>query len=210
MSDDRYTEAVGVFHDAASLQAAADDLMTAGFDRAYLNLLAGEKAIEAKLGHAYEKVSDLEDNPDVATQAYSAGDSRTEALTLSVGGLFYVGAAAAAGAVVASGGTVAAIIIAALAGGGTGGLIGGALASFLGHQHANKLDKQLGKGGLLLWVRTVDEAHENRAIEILKAHGADDVHLHQLPPMAPSAGEAEIYGYLDWMTAEPHPTTPQA
>lgn len=34
-------EAVGVFHDERTLQAAADDLLVAGFDRADLSLLAG-------------------------------------------------------------------------------------------------------------------------------------------------------------------------
>jgi hypothetical protein len=45
-------EAVGVFHDPASLQEAIDELLSSGFDRAELSLLAGEHAVEEKLGLA--------------------------------------------------------------------------------------------------------------------------------------------------------------
>src|SRR5262245_20434286 len=48
-------EAVGVFHDERSLQAAVDALLIAGFDRSHLSLLAGQGSIEAKLGHRFEK-----------------------------------------------------------------------------------------------------------------------------------------------------------
>lgn len=205
MSEQTRTEAVGVFHDARALQAAADALMVAGFDRAYLSLLAGQQAVEKKLGHAYRSVAELEDDPQVETTAFSGEDSRTEAMALTVSGLFYVGAVAATGAVVASGGTLAAVLIGALAGGGTGGVIGAALARMLGHRHADALQRQLDKGGMLLWVRTVDDDHEARAVEILKANGGEDVHVHRLPEMA-RAEEGEVYGYLDWLSGVPRPS----
>lgn len=43
-------EAVAVFHDEASLRAA-DELLMSGFDRSYLSLLGGHRAVERKLGH---------------------------------------------------------------------------------------------------------------------------------------------------------------
>ena len=48
-------EAVGVFRDPASLQEAIDELLSSGFDRAEVSLLAGEHAVEEKLGHRYRK-----------------------------------------------------------------------------------------------------------------------------------------------------------
>ena len=72
MTEAKVREAVGVFHDEAALQAAADELMAADFDRSALSLLAGNQAVEEKLGHAYEKVAELEDLPDAPTQAYAA------------------------------------------------------------------------------------------------------------------------------------------
>jgi hypothetical protein len=58
-------EAVGVFHDRDAFQNAVEDLMSAGFDRAELSLLAGEQAVEDKLGHAHRRVQELEDEPTV-------------------------------------------------------------------------------------------------------------------------------------------------
>ena len=181
MVDTAIREAVGVFHDEKSLQAAVDALLIVGFDRSYLSLLAGQHSIEAKLGHRFEKVSELEDDPEVPTQAYIGTDSRTEGKGVLVGVLFYVGACAAAGAVVASGGTAAAALIAGAVAGGGGGLIGAAFARFLEQRHAHRLQEQLDRGGLVLWVRTPDEEAERRAIAALRANGADDVHMHDLP-----------------------------
>ena len=208
MSDKTHTEAVAVFHDARTLQSAADALMVAGFDRANLSLLASQDTVEKKLGHVYDSVTELEDDPQVPTQAYAGEDSRTEGMALIASGLFYVGAVTAAGAVVASGGTVAAAIAGALALGGTGGVLGVALARLLGSHHAEALQRHLDRGGLLLWVRTVDTAHESRALEILKANGGEDVHQHELAPRDPGSGklEVEVYGYLDWLSGVPRPS----
>lgn len=204
ISEKTHTEAVGVFHDAQSLQSTADALLIAGFDRADLSLLAGQEAVEKKLGHAYSSVTELEDDPQVETQAYIGGDSLTEAKAATVGGLFFVGAVAAAGAVVATGGTLAAAIVGALAAGGTGGVVGAVLARFMGRHHAEAIERQLDKGGLLLWVHTADTGHESRALEILEANGAEDVHLHELPKVA-FGEKLQVYGYLDWLAGLPKP-----
>jgi hypothetical protein len=92
-----------------------------------------------------------------------------------------MGAAVAAGVVVASGGTLAAIVTAVILAGGTGGLLGSVLAKWLGDHHANHLQAQIDRGGLLLWVRTRKAAHELRAVEILKRHSGGEVHVHALP-----------------------------
>ena len=181
MADTIVREAVGVFHDEKSLQSAVDELLIADFDRSYLSLLAGNKAVEDKLGHVYEKVSELEDDSRAAYRAYVGVDSRTEAKGAIMSGLAYVGAIGAVGAIVASGGTIAAAILGAVAAGGTGGVIGGYLARFLDKHHATYLQDQLDRGGLLLWVRVPDQAHEQRALDTLKRWSADDVHVHDLP-----------------------------
>jgi hypothetical protein len=43
------------------------------------------------------------------------------------------------------------------------------------------MEKHLERGGLLLWVRTRDSKHEERAQYILTSSGAEDVHTHLLP-----------------------------
>jgi hypothetical protein len=181
MGETQTREAVGLFHDEKTLQDAADELLINGFNHADLSLLAADRTIEAHLGHKFERVADLEDDPGVAFQAFIDSDSRTEGKGVLIGGLFYVGAVAAVGMVVASGGAVAALILGVAAGGGAGGLIGVMLARFLEKHHAHALQEHLDKGGLLLWVHTPDEAHEHKALEILRRAGAEDAHVHALP-----------------------------
>jgi hypothetical protein len=167
-------EVVGVFHDQESFLSAIDDLLSAGFDRAELSLLASDEAIEQKLGHAYERVQELEDDGNVPRVAFLDNDSLAEAKTGIIGGLAYVGALAAA-------------IAAAAAAGSGGGLLGAWGVRHLGEKRAKQLQRQLEHGGLLLWVHIRDAAHETRAIDILKQHGADDVHGHDLPATADPA-----------------------
>ncbi len=185
MSDERSVrtirEAVGVFDNAQTLQEAIDDLMSSGFDRAELSLLAAEKTVDEKLGHKYRKIAELEDDPIVPRCCYVSTESIGDAQGGLIGGLMYVGATAAAGAVVATGGTLALVIAAAALAGGAGGLLGSLLAKWVGDNHAHYLQEQLDRGGLLLWVRTWDPSKEKRASEILSKHSGRDVHVHTLP-----------------------------
>jgi len=177
-------EAVGVFDSTESLVAAIDELQSSGFDRAEISLLASEHAVQEKLGHMYEKVSDLEDDSSAPRTAYVSTESIGDAKGGLIGGLMYIGAMVAAGSVVASGGTLGIAFLVASAAGGTGGLIGAILAEWIGKHHADFLQEQLDRGGLLLWVHTRDEAHEKRATKILSQHSAHDVHVHGRPATA--------------------------
>ncbi|MDJ0948749.1 MAG: hypothetical protein QNJ94_07500 [Alphaproteobacteria bacterium] len=180
-STETRSEAVAAFDTADALQDAVDELLSRGFDRAELSLLAGENVVLEKLGHLYEKVDELEDDPSVPRAAYVSKESVGDAEGALVGGLVYVGAVAAAGAIVASGGTLAGAVAAAALMGGAGGLIGSVLANLVGDHHARHLQDQLDRGGLLLWVRTVDSDHERRAAAILSKHSGRDVHVHAIP-----------------------------
>ena len=196
-------EAVAVFHDYQTLQDAIDDLLNAGFEYSDISLLASEKAVQEKLGHRYEKISELEDDPDVPRVAYADRDSLVEGRAALVGGLGYIGAVAAAGAIVATGGTLAAIIAGAVIAGGSGGVIGTLAARWLGKDRASDVQSQLEKGGLLLWVRLRDEEVERRALRVLTRLSADDVHVHELP--APKDPEG-----APWQDFSPDPFLPGA
>jgi len=174
-------EAVCVFEDADSLQAAVDELESSGFDHANISLLASEAAVVEKLGHKYEKVTELEDDAAVPRTAFVSAEAVGDAEGGLIGGLLYIGAVAAAGAVVASGGTVAAAVAAAAMSGGATGLIGLVLAKLVGDRHAARLQEQISHGGLLLWVRTWNAEQEKRAMEILSRHSGRNVHVHSLP-----------------------------
>jgi len=176
--DDIIREAVGVLDDAKSLEDAIAELESSGFDRAEISLLAGQHAIEEKLGHVYTRTEELEDNPDVPSVAYISSESIGDAEGALIGMPMYIAAVTVAGVMTAAGGPLASIIVAALAAGGAGTAIGAVLASLVGKHHADYLQEQLDHGGLLLWVRTRDDAHEKRAMDILSKHSAHDVHIH--------------------------------
>ncbi len=175
---DLVTEAVAVFHDVSSLDAAVDALRDAGFKRSDISLLASEDAVEKKLGHRYERVEDLEDTPDAPRIAYRTRASPGVSEDVIVGSLTYLPAVLAAGTVVASAGIVAAAVTGTAIG---GALIGTVLARWLDEHHAEQLGKQLEHGGLLLWVRTRGKKQEDAALRILIDHAGADVHLHRLP-----------------------------
>jgi len=173
-------EAVAVFDTLDSLETAIDALQEAGFNRADLSLLAGESAVEEKLGHAYTKVDELEDDPNVPRVAYVARETIGVAEGTLIGGPLYVAACTAAGIVAAAGGPLAIMLAAAAAAGGGGALIGAYLASLVGKHHADHIQGQLEHGGLILWVRTWNGDQEARAQEILNRHSAHEVHVHEL------------------------------
>lgn len=172
------TEAVAVFDEVSELDATVEDLEAAGFKRGDISLLATEHAVERKLGHQYQRVEELEDDPEVPRVAYRTRASLGDSEDRIIGSLTYLPAVVAAGTVVASAGVVAAAVTGTAI---AGALIGTVLARWLDKHHAEHLQEQLDRGGLLLWVRTPDEDAERRALEILTQHSAHDVHIHQLP-----------------------------
>lgn len=182
-SEETVREAVAVFDDSKSLEDAIEELQSFGFNRAEISLLASEPAIKEKLGHIYAKTEELEDDPNVPRVAYISTESIGDAEAALIGTPMYIAAVTAAGIVTAAGGPLATIIGAVLAAGGGGAVIGVVLATLIGEHHAHYLQEQLDHGGLLLWVRTRDEEHEMRALEILSKHSAHDVHVHGQPSM---------------------------
>jgi hypothetical protein len=174
-------EAVAAFTTAEDLEAAIDELLSSGFSRAELSLLASTDTVRQKLGHSFSSTRDLEDDPNVPVTAYVARESVGDAEGGVIGGLMYVGAFLGLGPVLASGGTIGAAILAAVLGGGGGTALGAMLARLIGKSHAEQLAEQLERGGLLLWVRTRDTGHEERARKILSRHSGQDVHIHGVP-----------------------------
>jgi hypothetical protein len=177
-------EAVGVFGSTNDLQAAIDELLSSGFHRAELSLLAGAEAVNKKLGSAFANLRAVADDPVVPRTAYVSPEAIGDAQGGIVGGLVYAGATVAAGAVIISGGAIVTAIVAATLAGGAGGIVGALLAKWLGDSQAEYLQTQVNHGGLLLWVRTKDAEAEDRAVNILTRHSSRDVHVHTLSPEA--------------------------
>ncbi len=170
-------EVVGVFADSISLDAATSDLLASRFEEGQISLLAGEKTIIEKLGHKYERIEELEDDPKAPRILYRAFDAKK---TVILGSLAAIGAVATAGAIFAGGAALAATLGGGVIGAEAGAFLGGVLGDFVDDRHAAYLKNQLDHGGLLLFVRTRDSAEENAAKEILTKHSGRDVHAHAL------------------------------
>jgi hypothetical protein len=171
-------EVVGTFHDAGALENAAEALMSNGFDRAHLSLIATEAAVRQKFGSRVTRVEQLQDDPGTPRIAYVNRDDLAIGEGALIGGLFYVGAMVATGAVLMSGGALLPAVAAAAAGGlGAGGL-GAVLASILQNETADKISGEVERGGLILWVRAHQGDDDDLAIQIMRDHGAYDVHTH--------------------------------
>jgi len=197
------TEAVAVFHDVHSFQAAIDDLLLAGFDHGDINVLAHEETVKSKLGREYKSTAEFEDNPEAPRIGFVPEETIGDAEGAVIGAGVYLPAIAGSLAVVASGGTLLGAFAAAAIAGGAGGLIGAALARRIGKEHAKYLEQHLSHGGLLLWVRTRDTEREKTALKILRRHSAEDVHLHALPERAGKESDVprerpRVLHLLDW------------
>jgi hypothetical protein len=181
------TEAVALFHDVKSLQEAIDELLTSGFDQGCLSVLGNEKAIEDKLGHSYGSTKDLEDNPNVPRATW-VPDESIVAEAACIGTPAYLSAIIGSLMVFASGGTLLGGVAIAAVAGGAGATVGTALAGIVGHEHAKHLNENLNRGGLLLWVRTRDVEAEKKALDVLRRHSGQDVHLHPVPSAVADRG----------------------
>lgn len=183
MADEKATvrEAVAVFEDVASLEAAVDDLRAAGFPEDAVSLLAGHDAVERKLGRMYRRVEELEDDPRAPRTAFVSEKNLAEREDRVLGSLTVLPTVIAAGTVVASAGALAAAIVGTAV---AGAAIGTVLTHWMDRRHADRLQEQLDRGGILLWVRTDGEDQERKAVEILTRYSAHDVHIHEIPKPA--------------------------
>jgi hypothetical protein len=154
--------------------------LSSGFHRAELSLLAGEDTLNEKLGRNFANVRDLEDDPTAPRSAYISPEAIGDAQGGIVAALMYAGATAAAGAMFVSGGTILGALVVAAVVGGAGSVVGALLAKWLGDHHGRYLQTQIDHGGLLLWVQTKDTEAQDRALDILRRHSSQDVHIHTL------------------------------
>ncbi|MFC2966675.1 hypothetical protein [Acidimangrovimonas pyrenivorans] len=187
-------EVVAVFHDAGKLEAAAEELLKAGFSESRLSVMGDRKAVAKKLGHHFEPIEVMEDDPRVPQRAFIQRSDRMTAESAAIGLPLYVGAMGGALMVVASGGALAMVLLAAAAGGAVGGSLGGVLAAAIGKTHADRLEASLREGGILFWVAVANAGEESEASEILKRAGGVDVHAQQFER---SWGE-EDSPFKDW------------
>lgn len=179
-------EAVAIFDDEATLNAAVDELVEAGLRPEDMSLLAHGKRLAGK---EYTSADKLADDADAPRAGFVSGDSRVEGMAALVGTpalLAGLGAAAVAG----TGGAALIPVLAATVGSSAaGGALGLVLARAFGRRHAHIIHEQIMNGGLLLWVHAPDAADDARIVGILKKNGGRDIHFHVV---ARSWGAADV------------------
>lgn len=176
----RAREAVGVFSDPDALEAAVDALEVSGFDRAAVSVLATGAKAKEHVDRFYRTVSEAEDSGSVSREALVSRDSRTEGEAVVVGIPLYVGGFAGAAAVAAAGGALALAVATTIAGTAGGAGLGALLAAAIARHHTARVQTQLHKGGLVLWVAVPDADAEKRALAVLDKMGARDIHVHEI------------------------------
>lgn len=172
-------EAVGVFDTFEALQSAFYDLRMVGFSRYDISLLGGEKALKEKLGEAYWRSSELEDNPEAPRAAFVSEEAIGELEGAIAGGFFFLGSYIAMAALLTPLSTLAVSAAVVAIGGGPAAVVGTLLARRVGKHHKDYYANQIDHGGILLWVRVKDKKAEDLAVDILKGHSGRDVHVHE-------------------------------
>ena len=171
-------EVVAVFDDAEALEEAVLALEVQGFDHTAFSLLADEATVESKLGHRYRRVVEMEDKPTAPRETFFSWLSRQEDEYGVPATLAGIGALAHS--------VVGPLPVLIAAGGGAA--IGAVLGGIMHYHNAQRIQEQLARGGLLLWVNVRDAEQEKMAVKILKAHSAHDVHVHEISKAAPPRG----------------------
>ncbi len=174
-------EAVGIFQEPGDLQAAIDELQSRGFMRHEISVLAGESAIQEKLGHLYKRVQQAEDDPKAPRVMFISNEEIGEATAAAIGLPLFIAATTTAEVVVTSGGALLDAILYGATAGAVGAGIGSMLATFIAKRRAEYLQQQIEHGGLLLWVHLRSPHMEKLAKKILRKHSAHDVHIHDIP-----------------------------
>ena len=176
----RVREAAGVFRSREALEAAAEALRLAGFDRADIDVLADADAVRQKLRAPYIAAEDLADVPHAPRRAFMAREDVALAVAGIAGILIYIVATVAALAILSTGGawvwaTVVAAGIAA-----AGGIGASVVIRFLERQQAEQLEDNAIADGIILWVRLRSPDREERARQILREQGAQAIRVHEI------------------------------
>jgi hypothetical protein len=174
-------EVAGVFHSYDALDAAADELLQAGFDRADIDVIGDLRVAQRKLGGVYVAAEELADVPLVPRRPYMRREEAAVAASVAAGVLAAAGGLAVTYDIVASGGrpglAFGAAAVAALA---AGGVATGFVARRLGRKTPPGMEWLVPERGIIIWVRVRTQEQESAAQEILKRYGADAVRVHEI------------------------------
>lgn len=155
--DQTRNEIVGILKTRDSFKACVNALLEAGFGRTDISVLSSHESIEAA-GKPAKPIKDV--------------------LTALVGEIKFEGPMIASGAVFLAGGPVGEII-----GLVVGATVGGTavkevLDEVTATPHTEDFARAVDAGSIIIWVRAIGEDKQATASKIMKAQGAENVHLH--------------------------------
>lgn len=151
-------EAVGLFKDRDSFEAAIHHLRENDFERTDMSVLDSHESLDA---------------------AGKPGKPWKDVLTAMVGEIKYEGPLVASGAILLAGGPTAAAI-ASLIGAATAGVATKeVLDEVTSAPHTENFANALAAGGVILWVACPDAEKEAQALKILEQFDGTNVHMHQ-------------------------------
>ena len=174
-----YKEAVGVFQTREELDEAIAELEASAFARHDINVLGSKSKLERRFGTAELPPRLLRNNPDVPKDAAIHPEERAIASGAIVGVPAYL-AGCAAGVLVNPASNL--LLIGAVSlGSAVGAVIGGCILYGVKAYMDLRTQKQIGQGGLILWVKTFKPEQETKAKKILETHGAQNIHFNAVP-----------------------------
>jgi hypothetical protein len=165
--EDKKTAVFGIFHTSAQAERCVNDLLAAGFLSDDVSVLLPDS--EGTKAFAHEKNTKA---PEGTTAGVTAGGAigGTLGLLAGIGALAIPGV----GPLIAAG-----PIMAALAGMGVGGAVGGLIGALVGmgipEYEAKRYEGKIKEGGVLLSVHCTSSEKIDRAKELLKHTGGQDI-----------------------------------
>ncbi len=171
-------EAVGVFHDPQALDAAIAELEVTAFPRQDISVLDSDKRTQEKYGIESYRARWMEDNPDTPRGVRISPEEKTIGASFVIGAVAYFSGCLAA--ILAKDSSTLFLLEAIASGSLAGAALGSIFVLVIGGKLMRGAQRQLRKGGFLLWVRTPDLRREKIAQDILRRHGGDHVHVHDV------------------------------
>ena len=169
-------EVTALFDDEDELNDVVEELQLVGFQHADISVSPTWKTVETKIGRQFETVTDPADPPDSPHAVPLHRGSFGVAQGACIAGPLYFFSLAAIIAFAAGGADFGAIAVAGVVGGATGAALGILPVVWLRRRHRLYVSELLDRGGLVLWLRVLDDRYEQRARKILAQYAARDMH----------------------------------
>ncbi len=169
-------DVMALFDDENELNDVVEELQIVGFEHADISVSPSWKTIEKKIGRHIATVTELTDARDAPRAVPVDRGSFGLAQGACIAGPLYVFSCGIAIAFAARGADLAVIALAGAAAGAMGAALGVLPAIWLRQWHKQYIGDLLDHGGLVLWLRALDENHEQRARRVLARYAARDVH----------------------------------